>query len=116
AAPSPGMCARSAHSDLSPPGRGEEALAQPYRKMPRADFDIVESETVPGRPSPLPGGERSDRACAIRVRGKRPTHQLRRPLTRNGRAKPARSVLSPPGRGEEALAQPYRKCLERISI
>jgi len=51
---------------------------------------------VVGLPSPLPEGERSDRACAIRVRGSRtlidgpePPHP------------PLRGDLSPPGRGEE---------------
>src|SRR5262249_3821907 len=77
----------------------------------RADFDMAESETLPRRPSPLPGGERSDRACAIRVRGKRPRNRLRSPLTRNVRAKRAHSDLSPMGRGEEALAQRCRKML-----
>jgi hypothetical protein len=43
--------------------------------------------------SPLPGGERSGRACAIRVRGNRPHNKLRSPLTRNGReARPFRPL------------------------
>jgi hypothetical protein len=34
-----------------------------------ANSDVVESKMSARRPSPLPGGERSGRACAIRVRG-----------------------------------------------
>src|SRR6266436_2747083 len=70
--------------------------------LSRADFDMVEVNALPRRPPPLPGGERSDRACAIRVRGKRPNNRLRSPLTRNVRAKRAHSDLSPPGRGESS--------------
>ena len=69
---------------------------------------------------PLPGGERSDRACAIRVRGISFTKWACSPLTRNGRDAPIptsphhksglpdlRTILRNPGkpglRGEVAL-------------
>ena len=58
--------------------------------------------------SPLPDGERSDRARAIRVRGNRPNNRLRSPLTRNARAKRAHSELSPTGRGEYEAPQAHK--------
>src|SRR5215467_2718369 len=79
------------------------------RQTPGPDFDMIESKTLPRRSSRLPGGERSDRDCTIRVRRKRPNNRVRGPITRNVRAKRAYSDLSPTGRGEEELAQPYRK-------
>src|SRR5262249_28675 len=74
------------------------------RQTPGPDFDMAESKTLQRRPSRLPGGERSERAAAVRVRGKRPNNRIRGPITRNMRAN-----LSPTGRGAEELAQPYRK-------
>ncbi len=53
--------------------------------------------------SPLPAGERSDRARAIRVRGVMPDRLDPDPLTRNVRAERAHSDLSPAGRGETRL-------------
>src|SRR6266436_2012787 len=53
------------------PALAHEVKAAAWRA--KADFDMVESNALPRRPSPLPGGERSDRACAIRVRGNRLT-------------------------------------------
>src|SRR6266446_10097334 len=63
--------------------------------------------------SPLPGGERSDRACAIRVRGKPANNRLRSLLTRNVRAMRAHSDLSPPGRGEKHSLNVIGKCSKR---
>ena len=82
----------------------------------RADFDMVESNALPRRPSPLPGGERSDRACAIRVRGKPANNRLRSPLTRNGRAMRAHSDLSPPGRGEKHSLNVIGKCSSGLTV
>ncbi len=59
--------------------------------------------------SPLPEGERSDRACAIRVRGSRRPKGPFSPLTRNVRASRAHSDLSPTGRGKE-------RCTKRTRI
>src|SRR6516162_7532994 len=56
--------------------------------------------------APLPAGERSDRACAIRVRGAG-SMTVCDPLTRNVRARRAHSDLSPAGRGKPRL--PYRQ-------
>jgi hypothetical protein len=60
----------------------------------RFDHDVMVPPAVP-----LPGGgERSDRACAIRVRG---THSICNPLTRNVRAgRGARTFRPLPLRGE----------------
>src|SRR5437660_4624810 len=56
---------------------------------------------------PLPRGERSDRACAIRVRGISFTSS--NPLTRNGREAP---IPTSPLRGEvELLARSQRNTL-----
>jgi hypothetical protein len=57
----------------------------------RFDHDVMVPPAVP-----LLEGERSDRACAIRVRG---THSICNPLTRNGRnapipTSPLRGVVS----------------------
>src|SRR5215831_772340 len=70
---------------------------------------MIGSKTL-SRPSPLPGGERSDRVCAIRVRGKPSNNRLHSPLTRNVRAKRAYSDLSPMGRGEEGSLNVIGKC------
>ena len=53
--------------------------------------------------TPLLAGERSDRACAIRVRGAG-SMTVCDPLTRNVRAQRAHSDLSPAGRGKTASA------------
>ncbi len=56
---------------------------------------------------PLPAGERSDRACAIRVRGISFTSSS--PLTRNGREAP---IPTSPLRGEvDLLARSQRNRL-----
>ncbi len=55
----------------------------------RFDYDVMVPPAVP-----LPGGERSDRACAIRVRG---THSICNPLTRNGRKAPIPTSPRNPG-------------------
>src|SRR5262245_64065069 len=70
------------------------------RQTPGPDFDMAESKTLQRRPSRLPGGERSDRAGAIRVRGNGRTI---------GSAAPSPGICGPTGRGAEELAEPYRK-------
>jgi hypothetical protein len=89
----------------------DAARSRPAGFVSRADFDVVELKTLPRRSSPLPDGERSDRACAIRVRGIRPESGLRSPLTRNVRAKRAHSDLSPTERGRSVgkRAQPLQR-------
>jgi len=49
------------------------------------------------RAIPLPGGERSDRACAIRVRGFDFNGNAGSPLTRNGRKAPIPTSPHNPG-------------------
>jgi hypothetical protein len=62
-------------------------------------FDYL---TVLQLAAPLPGGERSDRACAIQVRGA-DFMIFCDPLTRNVRVRRAHSDLSPSGRGKLRL-------------
>src|SRR6266446_10685667 len=90
------------------PALTHEVKAAAWRA--KADFDMVESNALPRRPSPLPGGERSDRACAVRVRGNRRTIGSAAPSPGNGRASRAHSDLSPPGRGEKHSLNVIGKC------
>src|SRR6516164_3417817 len=77
-------------------------LAAPLQ--PKSDISDLGHLWCRTRASPSSDGERSDRACAIRVRGAG-SITVCDPLTRNVRAQRAHSDLSPAGRGKPRLPQ-----------